>query len=98
PAHGHDWCVIVHISSHRLDKMGLVMNFQKLKAMLNEAVKDFEEVDLDAIDYFRRNNPSAENVAKYVYERLGGRLPKTVKLRTVSVMEEPSCWASYSVE
>jgi 6-pyruvoyltetrahydropterin/6-carboxytetrahydropterin synthase len=95
PGHGHDWLVTADVSSGRLDKMGLVMSFQKLQAMLDGAVSDFDEADLDTIDYFRRNNPSAENVAKCVYERLRDKLPDTVQLRSVSVMEDAGCWASY---
>ena len=96
PAHDHDWVVTADVSSGKLDKMGLVMSFQKLKAMMDETVSDFDRNALDTISYFRQNNPSAENVAKYIYRRLQASLPENVKLRSVRVVEEPGCWAEFS--
>ena len=95
PDHTHDWLVTADVSSDKLDKMGLVMNFQKLKEMMDEAVSDFDHAAMDTISYFRQNNPSAENVAKYIYEKLGVELPEGVKLRSVRVVEEPGCSAVF---
>lgn len=96
PAHDHDWQVTVEVSRGKLDKMGLVMNFQKLKAILEEAVSDFENTALETISYFQRNNSSAENVARCIYERVRAKLPEDVKLRSVRVVEEPGCSAEFS--
>ena len=95
PAHDHDWVVTADVSSGKLDNMGVVMSFQKLRAMLDETVGDFHNAALDVISYFRQNNPSAENVARYIYEKLRVMLPEGVKLRNVRVMEEPGCWAEF---
>ena len=95
PAHDHDWLVTVDVSSPRLDKMGLVMSFQKLRAMIDETVSDFDRTALETIEYFRRHNSSAENVAKCIFERLQSKLPEGVKLRSVRVVEEPGCSAVY---
>jgi 6-pyruvoyltetrahydropterin/6-carboxytetrahydropterin synthase len=95
PAHNHDWSVTAKISSNKLNNMGVVMNFEKLKAMMNKVVAEFDNSDLETVDYFQQNNPSAENVAKYIYEKLHKRLPKEVKLRKISVVEEPGCSAEF---
>ena len=95
PAHEHDWLVTADVSSKKLDKMGVVISFQKLRAMLDEVVGDFNHTALDAIDYFQRNNSSAESVAKYIYERLRVELPESVKLQSIRVVEEPGCSAAY---
>jgi 6-pyruvoyltetrahydropterin/6-carboxytetrahydropterin synthase len=96
PVHNHDWKVTANVSSDKLNNMGIVMNFQKLKAMVNEAVAEFDNSAMETIEYFQRNNPSAENVAKYIYEKLYNKLPKGVKLRKISVIEEPGCFAEFS--
>jgi len=44
---------------------------------------------LNEISYFRQNNPSAENVARYIYEKLRAKLPEGVKLQNIRVVEEP---------
>ena len=95
PAHDHDWIVTAIVSSAKLDKMGLVMNFQKLKAMLDETVRDFDNTALDTITYFQRSNSSAENVAKYIFDKLQAKLPAGVRLQSVRVMEEPGCSAEF---
>ncbi|OHB76222.1 MAG: hypothetical protein A2Z25_24565 [Planctomycetes bacterium RBG_16_55_9] len=85
------------VSSDKLDGMGVVMSFQKLRAVLHETVCDFDHAALDTIGYFRQNNPSAENVAKFVFERLRVKLPEGVRLQNVRVVEEPGCSAEFSL-
>ena len=95
PVHSHDWLVSADVSSGKLNNMGVVMNFQSLRAMLNETVADFDNSALEKIEYFQQNNPSAENVAKYIYEKLGPKLAEGVKLRNIRVVEEPGCSAEF---
>ena len=96
PAHQHNWLVTADVSSEKLNSMGLVMNFRRLKAMVDNIVAEFDNTPLDRIDYFQRNNSSAENVAKYIYEKLRTRLPKGLKLRSIRVVEEPGCSAKFA--
>ncbi|MFC1635494.1 6-pyruvoyl tetrahydropterin synthase family protein [Planctomycetota bacterium] len=94
-AHDHDWLVTTDVSRGKLDEMGLVMSFQKLKEILDETVSDFDNTALETISYFQQNNSSAENVARYIYERVRVKLPEGVKLRSVRVVEEPGCSAEF---
>ena len=96
PIHHHDWVVTADVSSGKLDNMGVVMNFQKLKAMMDAAVGDFDNTAIESVGYFQQNNPSAENVARYIYEKLRINLPGGVKLRNGRVIEEPGCSAKFS--
>ena len=96
PLHHHDWLASADVSSERLDNMGVVMNFQTLKAMLDGAVADFDNAAIEVVGFFQQNNPSAENVAKYIYDKLRAGLPHGVKLRKVRVVEEPGCSATFS--
>ena len=96
PLHHHNWAVTANVNSDKLNSMGLIMDFGQLKAMLDKTIAEFDNIPLDTIDYFQQNNSSAENVAKYIYEKLRTKLPKSVKLRSVSVVEEPGCSAKFS--
>ncbi len=96
PVHHHNWLVSAGLSSDKLNSMAVVMNFQKLKAMLDDIVAEFDNTSLNEISYFRQNNPSAENVARYIYEKLRDKLPEGVKLQNVRVVEEPGCTAYFS--
>jgi 6-pyruvoyltetrahydropterin/6-carboxytetrahydropterin synthase len=95
PVHSHDWIVIVDLSSEKLNNMGVVMDFRVLKVMIDKTVAGFNNKTLESIGYFQQNNPSAENVAKYIYEKLLIELPEGVKLLNVRVMEEPGCSATF---
>jgi len=95
PVHSHDWIVTADISSEKLNNMGVVMDFRALKAMVDKIVTGFNNKALESIGYFQQNNPSAENVAKYIYEKLRIKLPESVKLQKVRVTEESGCSATF---
>jgi len=96
PVHHHNWLVSAGVSSDKLNSMAVVMDFQELKAMVDNIVSEFDNMALNEISYFRRNNPSAENVARYIYEKLRAELPEGVKLQNIRVVEEPGCTANFS--
>jgi len=72
------------------------MDFQQLKAMVDDVVAELDNTALGKIEYFRGNTPSAENVAKYIYEKLEPRLPNGLRLCSIKVVEEPGCSARFS--
>jgi 6-pyruvoyltetrahydropterin/6-carboxytetrahydropterin synthase len=96
PLHHHNWSVTADVSSKKLNSMGLVMDFRQLKAIIDTTIGDFDNTALDTIDYFQRNNSSAENVAGYIYQELEPKLPQGVKLEAVRVVEEPGCSAKFA--
>ena len=95
PVHFHDWVVAANLSSEKLNNMGVVMDFRELQAMIDRTVAGFNNKALESISYFQQNNPSAENVAKYIYEKLLIELPEGIKLQNVRVVEEPGCSATF---
>ena len=95
PLHHHNWAVTADVSSSEPDSMGLVMDFRRLKAMVDKTIADFDNIQLEKLDYFRRNNSSAEMIAKYIYEKLEPDLPKGVKLNYIRVVEQPGCSAKF---
>lgn len=96
PVHSHNFSVTAHVEAEKVDDMGLVIDFRCLKAMLDNIVAGFDNVALDGIDYFQQNNPTAENVAKYIYEQLQPKLPEDVELKAIRVIEEPGCSAKFN--
>jgi 6-pyruvoyltetrahydropterin/6-carboxytetrahydropterin synthase len=93
--HQHDWIVTAVISSEKLNNMGVVMDFRSLRAMVDQTIAGFNNKALESISYFQQNNPSAENVAKYIYDKLLIELPEGVKLLNVRVVEERGCSATF---
>ncbi|MFC1739375.1 6-pyruvoyl tetrahydropterin synthase family protein [Planctomycetota bacterium] len=93
--HHHNWQVAAQVSSEKLNKRGLVMDFCRLRAALESVLSDFGGVQMEELAFFRQNNSSAENVAKYIHAKLQAKLPKDVKLNDITVVEEPGCWARF---
>jgi len=96
PTHTHNWSVTAEVAAKELDNMGVVMDFHKLRAEIADIIAQFDNAQLAAIEYFRQNNQSAENVAKYIYEKLRTKLPLDLDIRGVKVGEEQGCWAKYA--
>jgi 6-pyruvoyltetrahydropterin/6-carboxytetrahydropterin synthase len=96
PLHRHNWTVTADVSSDMLNDTGLVMDFGCLKSAVDKIVSELDNTSLNKVDFFHQNNPSAENVAKYIYEKLEPTLPKGLKLQNIRVLEEPGCWAEFT--
>jgi len=96
PLHQHNWVVTVDVNSSELNSMGLIMDFRRLKTMVDNIVTDFDNIQLEKLDYFQQNNSSAEAVARYIYEKLEPRLSGDLKLNYIRVAEQPGCSAKFS--
>ena len=87
PLHGHTWGVEVYIDAHELDKGGMGVDFVEIDDLLKEILPDYK-----LLNYVFEFSPSAENVAKWIYDQLK---PKYPTLRKVVVWETENCGAEY---
>ncbi|MFH1655820.1 MAG: 6-carboxytetrahydropterin synthase QueD [Candidatus Omnitrophota bacterium] len=92
--HGHNWKVEVFIQSQNLDKIGMVADFKKIKKLLNEILNKIDHTFLNDIAYFKKINPTSENIAKYIFDKLQTN-DKKLKLKKVTVWESDSSAASF---
>lgn len=90
--HGHNWKVVVVASSRELDKAGMVIDFKLLKKRLNACLDKLDHKYLNGIAYFKKVNPTSENIAKHIYDTLKSRL-KCIK--SVTVWENDTSCATY---
>jgi len=74
------------------------MDFGRLKKLLCNITAEFDNKKLSSIDYFRKNSSSAENIAKFIYEKLRKKLPEDVKLQSIRVGEEPGCSVIFTAD
>jgi 6-pyruvoyltetrahydropterin/6-carboxytetrahydropterin synthase len=94
PLHGHNWVVVVTVSSPQLDAIGVVMDFHELDRLLDEIIKPLHNRHLNEVEPFRSIlNPSTENVALHIARSLA--LPANVRLRSVEVWETAANSATY---
>ena len=66
--HGHNWKVEVMVESKRLNKIGLAVDFKALKKILNNILEKLDHKYLNDIPPFNKENPSSENIARYIYQ------------------------------
>jgi len=94
--HEHNWVVRSAVAAEKLDESGLVADFHWLETKIKEVVSPLDGARLEELACFEDVNASAENVAKYIYDKLEPLLPGRVKMQYVEVSEAPDCWAKYS--
>jgi len=92
--HGHNWRVEAVVSSEDLNEIGMVADFKDLKKNLNEITSVLDHKYLNEADYFSKVNPTSENIARYIFDKLKGRMPK-LKIDGVTVWETDTSSATY---
>ncbi len=95
--HGHNWKVEATVASEILDDAGMVIDFNLLKLKLQNILDVLDHQYLNEIDPFTKLNPSSENLAVYIFERLASALKGSpVRLTSVSVWESDRAKATYT--
>jgi len=97
PSHGHNFRVQVVVEGKRLqNKVKYVTDFVRLQKALWAVVKPLDHVNLNEIPPFTAENPSAENLARFISEKLARRWRETgVRLESVTVWETSDTAARY---
>lgn len=81
--HGHNWIITIFMKSKALDQNGMVMDFTHIKREIHD-VLDHKYIN-DVVSV----NPTAENIARWICDRLGEKCYK------VSVQESEGNVAVY---
>ena len=94
--HEHDWKVRAWFARRKLDEAGMVVDFSTVQDALDAILAGLHATDLNTHESFHGLNPTAEIVAKYIFESLAGRGMNSI-LR-VEVTEAPGCVAAFERE
>lgn len=100
--HGHNYRVLVTLAGEELDVAGMLIDFKELKNVLRPTVEYLDHFMINDLPPFDTVNPSAENMAKYFYEKTveqihtisGGR----VRVKDCTVFETDTSFAKYYEE
>ena len=94
--HGHNWDVEVFLQGEELNDEGLLVDFRQLKEMLGEVIEQLDHADLNKLEAFAEENPSSENLARFLYKELSRRINcDRYGVSRVRVGETPETAASY---
>jgi 6-pyruvoyltetrahydropterin/6-carboxytetrahydropterin synthase len=91
--HGHSFRAAVHVSGPVDPVSGWVTDFADLKAVLAPLVDDLDHRYLNEVDGLE--NPTSENLARWIWVRLSDRLPAPLRLTQVTVRETCTTGCSY---
>jgi 6-pyruvoyltetrahydropterin/6-carboxytetrahydropterin synthase len=94
--HGHNWKVEVSVVSNRLGKEGVVIDFGILKQKVEKVLKSLDHTYLNDLPYFLGIEPSSENIAKYIFDKLKRDLKGySTTLKKVTAWESETSCATY---
>ena len=95
--HGHNYRCEVAVEGEQLDAAGLLVDFVELKRSLHAVIDRLDHQWLNDVPPFDALNPSAENLARHIYQELSGRLAEKtdVRISFVRIWETDSASATY---
>lgn len=101
--HGHTWEIEAVVAGAELDSLGMLIDFSVLRRNLKEVLAQFDHRMINDLAGFGQGeqNPTAENLAKFIYQELQSRIEtqtgsgKKIKVIRVRVWESPNASATY---
>jgi len=98
--HGHNWKVELVVEGETLNETELLIDFKDLKRVLKEVLSELDHRLINELPYFKEKNPSSENLARYIFEKVKEKLRAypQVRVKEVTVFETEKASATYFEE
>ena len=96
--HGHNYKVRVTLAGKEVDATGLLYDFVHLKQVIQGVIRALDHKYLNELPPFDVQNPSAENIARYIYEQTSKQLPQAANgagVASITVWETETAAATY---
>jgi 6-pyruvoyltetrahydropterin/6-carboxytetrahydropterin synthase len=91
--HGHTYRVQVVLRGDVLSNTGMLVDFRDVRSRLHSIVAAFDHQLMNDVPPFDALNPTAENLARYIYDAMKADLKQAVA--RVTVWETPTACATY---
>ena len=98
--HGHNYRVEIYARGRELNNIGLLVDFVELKEAADEVVNFLDHRNINELPPFDEElNPSAENLARFILERVARRVgDDRARVYKVRCFETPTSVATYQVD
>lgn len=99
--HGHRWKIEIALRGSELNELGIMIDFMEVKKMLKDVTETLDHKLINDVIPFDTINPSAENMAKYIYTEMTARLqkmPESISVSRVTVWESEGAAATFLEE
>lgn len=96
--HGHNYKIRVVLAGKELDSTGLLYDFVNLKQVIRSIIASLDHKYLNELPPFDTLNPSAENLARHIYDRASQQLPASPNgagISSITVWETETTAATY---
>ena len=94
--HGHNFTVEVTVAEPSLNSEDLLIDFRVLKGWTNEVLEEMDHKYLNDVECFKGMNPSSEQIARYIYNRLAEKAASLkLTLAQITVWESENARVSY---
>ena len=97
--HGHNWKVELEAVATQLDDIGMGVDFKVMKQAAREVSAELDHQYLNELEPFKEINPTAENIAAYMYREISVRInSETIKVTALTLWETERACVRYSEE
>ncbi len=97
--HGHNWKLELEVEATALDEVGMGIDFKRMKAAANEVGDRLDHRYLNDLEPFTEINPTAENIAAYMYREIAAKLNSdTIRVKAATLWETDRACVRYSEE
>jgi len=97
--HGHNWKVEAEVVATELNKVGMGIDFKAIKTETKILIDQLDHRYLNEIPPFDEINPTAENIAAYLYQGLSKKLNgDTLRVSAITLWETERACVRYSEE
>jgi 6-pyruvoyltetrahydropterin/6-carboxytetrahydropterin synthase len=94
--HGHNWIIEAFVRCKDLDDIGIGIDFRDIKKGVKDVLEGLDHFNLNELPAFKDENPTSENIAKFIYKELSKKLNSEVAtVSKVKVSETPGAGAFY---
>ncbi|MDH5378728.1 MAG: 6-carboxytetrahydropterin synthase QueD [Gammaproteobacteria bacterium] len=95
--HGHNWKVEIQVVATALDEIGMGLDFKVIKSETKKILDELDHYNLNDIPPFDKINPTAENIAAYLYKRLGAAInTQRVRVSALTLWETERACVTYT--
>jgi len=103
--HGHNYKVLIEISAAELNNLGMVMDYYDIQEVAQKFIKQLDHKYLNDLSPFDKINPSAENVAKWLFDNISENITSfnkennssnSPKLESITIWETDHNFVKYT--
>jgi 6-pyruvoyltetrahydropterin/6-carboxytetrahydropterin synthase len=95
--HGHNWLVEAEVEGDNTNEIGMVIDFKDIKNNLKEIISNLDHQFLNDLEPFINENPTAENISKYIYKELSNNInTDNIKVSKIKLWETSNSAVTYT--